>query len=474
MTRTSDQRRSGQTIVFMIMILVILVFVVIWNFDLHRILYVKSVSQNGGDAASLMAARWQGITLNLVGDLNIMLAGAVSEGDSEGISAISNIQARLCYVGPMIALMASQQAAKNNGIYSNSGFTEALHEHARIVREIYPYQTSDAGEILFPEPYPGCWADYADMLELIAAEGIAAAPDNARFYTDSTGGHLLLSTDFYEAVAGRNWCWFHNHAPSLLETYDSYRWWPPFPDIPHRSYINSEIYGLSLTRQTTSLDGFGWTAQDMAALSDQRSLSVDASSNSMSTTATWYCYRADTWSQWDAFSIEGAFPFPATGPVKPEYDYAGADAVVRVVTDVGRMTPGTGGTTVTNRLTWTSAAKPFGFLGSHEPPTANAMLVLPAYHRVGLIPLDTASWPSGGAFNLDWRDHIENHLEPYLEKGPAAIPADTCFYCRQLVTWEDPDFRNEGIAWLGEYSWRCTITGGGNGSHRGGGRRRGH
>jgi len=249
--------------IFLIMVLVILVFIVLWNFDLHKILHVKSITQNAGDAAALVAARWQGITLNLIGDLNIMQALALGSGATETASSITNIQARLCYVGPMIALMAAQQAAKNNGIYPNDGFTERLLEHARMVRYDYPSRTGPDGEMLFPEPYPGCWEEYADMLELIANDGVAAGPDNARYYGDYVGGHYLLMIDFYEAIAGRNWCWFWHHndeyEPQLLdldsdgEAYANFHDWPDLPEIPHMEPVNSEIFGLGLSKITTTL-----------------------------------------------------------------------------------------------------------------------------------------------------------------------------------------------------------------------------
>src|SRR3989339_1814030 len=107
-SRTDKTRIStgGQTIVFFMMLLFILVFVLIWIFDLHKSIYIKSVSRNAGDSSALMAARWEGITLNLIGDLNILHAIALSATNTAAETAITNMQARLCYVGPMIAFMA--------------------------------------------------------------------------------------------------------------------------------------------------------------------------------------------------------------------------------------------------------------------------------------------------------------------------------------------------------------------------------
>ena len=46
-------RKKGQAMVFFLIVLVILVFVVMWNFDLHKILFAKYVTQNAGDSVRL-------------------------------------------------------------------------------------------------------------------------------------------------------------------------------------------------------------------------------------------------------------------------------------------------------------------------------------------------------------------------------------------------------------------------------------
>lgn len=458
----------GQAIIFFLMILVIMVFMVLWNYDLHKILFVKSTTQNAGDAAALMAARWQGISLNIIGDLNLMQALALAVDDHETGAAINAIQARMSYAGPMVAFLASQQAAKNNRVYRNPGFDELLREHARRVRSDYPHITGPDGEMLFPEPYPNAWSEYASMLEAVANNGVAAGPDNVSLYGDRTGGHTLLRVDFYEAIAGKNWCWFFNQAPSLLEAYDDYRWWPDLPAPPRMEHINSEIYGLGLARVETRLDSFiSFETADAAVL--DRGFAGMLTEAAMTNTAIWYVYSPRLWSDWSAMATDGHDPFPATGPIRPQYDYAGADAVVRISEPTTRVSPGRSGATATNIITWTAAAKPFGYLNDDTRPNAYG-LVLPAFHEVRLIPLDASSAPSGGGYDLEWREHIEHHLPDYMRLGPQ--PSD-CWYCRQLVTWERPEFRQEGIDWLVLFSDRCTLPSG-PGRRRGGGRRRAH
>ena len=461
--------RSGQAMIFIVMILIILSFVALWNFDLHKIIYVKNVSQNAGDASALAGARWQAISLNLIGDLNVMQAVALTHGDTNGAAAINQLQARLCYVGPMIGLMSAQQAGKNNGIFNNNGFSERLRSHADEVLTKYTARGAD-GTMMFTEPYPGAWTDYAAMIYAVADSGVAVAPDNARLYSDYTGGHMLLMPDFYDAVAGSDWCWFFHHAYAFLKSYVDYHSWPPLPDvIPNPDPINCEYFGLGLTLQPMLGDPEAVTM--MNQVSKDRGLSpdlVDASVNSM--IAVWYCYDKSAWGKWDSISPDGENQFPAAGTVKAQYDYAGADAVTRVLAESPRMTPQAGNT----KITWTAAAKPFGYLtadGVDILPNAYE-LVLPSFHDVRLIPVDASSAPAGGAFNLDWRDHIEGHLKDYVARGTTVAG---CWYCMQLVLWESPIFRQTGIDWLSQKVNRDSCEGhGGGGDGHGGGGRRGH
>jgi hypothetical protein len=80
-----------------------------------------------------------------------------------------------------------------------------------------------------PSP-PTAWDDYATMLETVAGFGIAALPDNPHLYTDYADyDHLLLNPAFYDAIASRDWCWFFFHAYGTLQSYNSWRDWPPLP-----------------------------------------------------------------------------------------------------------------------------------------------------------------------------------------------------------------------------------------------------
>lgn len=465
-----EQSDCGQVMIFLLMALLVLAFAIIWNFDLHNVIHLKMRSQNAADASALAAARWQGITLNMIGDLNIMQAMALSCDDAATAGQITEIQKRLCFVGPLMGLLASQQAAKNNGIYNNSSFSERLAAHADGAISDY--------SAVFAPPYENCWNEYGAALASIAASGVAAGPDNSAFYTDYTGGHILLTVDFYNAVAGKAWCWFFwntlvdsgpGYYITLLNTYVDYESWPSLPPrIPESNPGNSEIFGLGLNAVSPLLGGAP-TVDMMNQVREARNLGTQFISNSVITAGVWFCYQSSKWSDW-AVMKDPSFPVFPEKQVKPQYDYAGADAVTRVEAFSERIQTGTSGKSISS----TAAAKPFGFLttdpGTQIRPDAYG-LVLPAFYSVRLIPVDSASMSFGGAYDLAWRDHIENHLPVYMENGPAGLDSD-CWYCQQLIRWEDGNFRQEGSEWLNDTNNVCVTYGPGPGS--GGGTRRGH
>jgi Flp pilus assembly protein TadG len=479
--RSVRRPRSGQAVIFLLLVFTVLVFLLLFNIDLHRVIQRKTQAQNAGDAAALAATRWQAATINLVGELNLMhvlaLAG-VPEPDRASIEAITNMQARLCFTGPLAGLYASQVAAKNNHIYVDPDLTGLLRDHVTLIRTQYAHLVDENGEAYYKEPWPGAWTEYADMLEAICADGIAVGPDNAQFFSIPQGAHILLSKDFYEAVLGLSWCWFYLHHPGLLESYNSYHDWPPLPDINPNTYDNCEIYGVGLHPVTAKLKHL-FTEEMLEEIVTQSGLATEGvpdlnNTNVMDSAETWYMYKSGVWGSWDSIKPTGDFPFPAAGEIRPEYDYAGADVVIRLSAVVDRTTPGTG--TQQAEVNWTAAAKSFGYLESGEEkrrPDSAAGFVLPAFRNIRLIPADTASGSQGSTSDVEWMIHVTRHLKPYLEIGKTE-PAN-CSYCRALVTWEPRSFRQIGIDWLSVNSYRCRIpSGGGGGGHRGGGSRRGH
>jgi len=476
--RNRRRRRGGQAIIFVMMVLVIVTFAALWQFDLHKTLFVKYKSRNGGDSAALAAARWQALSLNIIGELNMLQAISISQslasGDTNFVEAkaIADLGARVAYTGPMIGLLASQQAAKNNGIYVNPDYTEEVRSHAGEIRREYPIRYPDPPYHNDPEP-PSAWDDYADMVEEIAAFGIAAWPENVQYYTDfADWDHMLLNPSFYDAIASRDWCWFFFNAYDLLKSYQSYHDWPPLPIYVEPRPASAEYFSLNL-RRLSRLSYMGAIAftnsaitprQLVARIGQETGENLDPAI--INVAANWLFYRDEVWSSWSDW-VGADFPF--RGTIKPEYDYAGADAAVRLYSGVDRVTPGIQGA----KVSWSAAAKPFGTLEGPIKPNQYG-LVMPAYTDVRMIPIDASSAPPSGT-RPGWGVHIHNHLPDYIARGLAGL-SPGCWYCSQLYTWEDPSFRAEGIAWLLQHSDQCYIhpisPGGGGGGH--GGTKRGH
>jgi len=448
----------------------VLAFFMMFHVDLHRVIQRKSQAQNAGDAAALAAVRWQGATLNLIGELNLLHVLALAAEDFTAVDAITNMQARLNFTGPYAALYAAQVAAKNNRMYVDPDLTKLYQGHEHTMRTLYA--------TYYPEPWLNGWTECADILNAICADGLAAGPDNARFLSDPQGGHILFDKAFYEAVAGMSWCWFFLFHNGVEQAYQSSQ--HPIPDIDDtqsQDYENNEIFGLGLRSETNTmwrisrLDMSGIEQHiENAGLSGEITGSLYATGVTHSV-ETWYFYNPDSWTTWEDIKPDGEFQFPAAGEVRPHYDYAGADAVVRVSATVDRMMPeGRRGATGSATVNWTAAAKPFGYLetpdGKTRPDSAGFGLVLPAFRDVRLIPADTASNSDAFSSDIDWVHHVKIHL-------PRGIRDPSCAYCNALTTWEIPSFRQMGIDWLAENSHRCRIPTGG-GPRRGGGSKRGH
>lgn len=403
-------KRDGQTIIFLIMVLVILAFIAIWNFGLHKVGYVRLMTRNAGDGAALEMARWQGITLNVVGELNVAQAVAINNalmgGDPDAAAEIAALQGRLCYAGPMLGVAAAQQAARNNGVYASDQFTADMYQRARDLE----------GSPLLPPAY-------SEMLRCIGDQKVTASP-----MMINPGGHPLLMVSFYEAVASYDWCWFLDYG--LL----GWTEWPPLPNLSA-----SSVYGaLNLTTidALIRLDNPIYTNQftgSFAALTQLRNLSpVSLLDEIIIAPVRWYIYSKNKWDSWDNH-LTPRFPFAT--PIKDEYNYFGADSVVCTEFIVTNLL--FGAQNITNSIT--SAAKPLGHLNGPVSP-AHYGIVLPAFHDVRLIPngASSANGSECSSKKSEWERHIFNHVPRYVDSHYLEAG---CSYCAYLALWETSEFQ---------------------------------
>lgn len=473
MPDSQQKGKEGQTLIFMSLVIVMIAFAALFYFDVHKVLHVKATSRNAGDAAALAGARWQAISLNLIGELNVAQAVAISESLAAGQSnspeaqILADLQRRIAFSGPIFGYLASQQAAKNNGILNQAGYATDLREHAQQVANEY--------DLVYPSPFvptmgfETAWDEYADMLTLIADHGMAIQSANMRRFSNYTdNSHYLLTPAFYDAIAGESWCWFHYNAQTLIETYQTYVDWDPLPPIEVDPPVNSEINSLLLTRITllANLQVPSGSAGSWEELLEEFT-SDDIHPNYADVTADYAFYNLNMWGAWSDRIPAG---FPWDREIRPQYDYFGADCAIRLQADANRHAEIRGSQTIN----WTAAAKPFGSLEGDQNPTDYGM-VLPAYREVRLIPIDTSTGGWGGGIRPGWHDFIMNHLPQYILYGPGVLPANN-WYANQLRTWEQASFRARGLNWIALYAdERCQVnTGGGGGGGGRGGTYHGH
>lgn len=428
-------KRKGQVAVYLVMVLVALTILAVMNVDLFLSVRNKFRSQNAGDAASLAAARYQGHLLNEIGRLNLEHIYAAIREDRSRIAEIEMTQRRLALLGPLEAVRLSSEASMKNGGEIRDEFAEFLIDHARFVRDVYASEDNEAGNEPYPESWPGAWEEYAAEIERVAQEGLAAGVDNVDFH-NAGSTHVLMNRRFYDAIRGRDWCWFFLTCGMncLLENYNSFHDWAPIQRKDIGAFANSEIYPLYVEFRRCSLLDF-YSVAEITTLMRNADYNVnekDVSSSSAlrSSRSAWAFLDPLMWRDWK--DAEG---FPFVGSVKPEYNYHGAAAICRVYS---------------KNNVWSAAAKPLASID----PTRTANLVKPTFDAVRLVPLDSVGGNDLATADIPWIRHVREHLMHYLKFGPESCSA-SCGYCLDLRKWERDSFRHSGILWLKFNSYEC-------------------
>lgn len=462
--------RSGQIVVYLALVLVAIVFLVLMNVGTYLSVSARNKTMNAGDAAALAVANYQGVLLNRIGQDNIAHLKAALKGDREECDKIVVRQLRTCFLDPIEGLRIGSEAAKRNGADADSEMRQIFEDHANDIIDIYLNDEKN-----FPPPWTvkvgshesNAWAEYASRLRVALGNDLYAAPDNADFLNAVTG-HFLVNQMFYQAIAGRSWCWFKFNAPGLLENYGSFRDWAPVEGMDEetrrRKCVNSEIYSLNLDmRQGRAVDLLG--VKLICSLTGANEDDVRSASLLHDATQKWFFYDRWVWRKWTELDLNGEDAFPAMGMVLPQYDVKGCAAVCRVSKMYSTIVDDS-----ERKSVWSGAAKPFGTVGGGEGDetgvvTSLAGLVTDAFTDVRLVPLDSVGGLDLSTADPVWMKHVREHLPKYLESGPT--PLHGCWYCDQLVRWEHQSFRNIGARWIRLHGGDCIRPQPGPGGHGG-------
>ena len=469
---TPPPRKSGQAIIFLMVVMVIGILAVVWNFDLHRVVSAKLRMRNAGDAAALAAARWQGHALNMIGDLNLIQAALISQAyadylealqewiDNGGINsgepepeyedfldyaeyeALHELRLRLEFVGPMAAFAVAQQTAFNNGALPDPALASNLVELAEDLR----YKIDE-------QPYDNAFKDYADLLGNLAVRGVAASS----YGIDRLGDHPLVQETFYaaisEAVAGW-WCPMHNHR-HLLKNYEGFDSWGKLDtEFDHRFMFDLQLDEFMVTDTANipgiaipDIDDFFPELDDYLSetdvVNDFGSPGDAGAGIGLALDVSWHIYDYSWDERWPRPAEYNDDGFAIRDTVKYEYNYLGAVAGIGMSATVGRGILSSSDNDTVD-LSYKAKAKVFGFLNAEDGihPPYYFVFVFPCFENVRLVHSDLGDKVMDGVFY----EHVTKHLEPYLDGGPDACNAQ-CPYCRLLVAWEDLD-RKKGLEWL--------------------------
>lgn len=473
---------------YLLMTLLAITFLTLMNVGAYLGVTAKNRAMNAGDAASLAVARHQAELLNEIGRITLERM-KLSDAEWAISGELADRQARICFLSPLEGIRIANETARAAGISERDAEAEKiLRQHVIDIRTGYQMAVEQ-----FPEPWPGAWEEYARELELQLGEGLLASPDGIDFMDSAVGygpWFKYLDRQFYNAVAGRNWCWFHFNAPELVDGYSSFRDWAPVPAADERTRMrrsgNSEIHSLHLEARKGGLiellaqslareypeDGYikacARATNAVVRLTGKTEAEVASSYVLTNRLETWYFY-GEKWRKWWEIDPVGEWRFPVVGKVRPEYDVRGAAALCRTVKPIPRLLTDDG----RGSAVWTAAAKPFGTVrdehGDVARVTALGALVVALEdggdvfppENVRLVPLDSVGGRDQDRPNLEMVEHVRRHLPLYLSSGPSATPAG-CFFCLQLREWERQSLRSEASRYLKFNSGSCVRpTGGG-------------
>lgn len=469
-----SNRKSGQAIIFLMVIVLIGLLVVIWNFDLHRVVTAKIRVRNATDSAALAAARWQGITLNMIGDLNLIQAALLSDayGQDPGavpfqvpaeIIELHELRQRLEVFGPLAAYSIAQQTAFENGAFHDPALAADVRFLAEKIRNKDVVQGNASDNL--PD---NALSDYAELLELLAENGVAAGS-----YTPAIPDHPLTQERFYGAIAQALagwWCPMHDYEYEL-ENYEGFDSWADLDtdfdynfvfDLHLQEYISwREGFDISNPRPgitdfstwqdfRNALSNYLITAEDTGIIANfgDTDYPFDAFyPGEPDQDITWHVYSGTWGRRWPAPTFyddeedEAGGSFPLRSDIRDEYNYIGALAGLSMSTPVGRGILSTTDNETVD-LVYKAKAMPFGYYQDAAQPPYYLGFVFPVFDNVRLIHSDIG----GRVLSAEFYRHVVEHLEVYLQSGPDESNPD-CPYCKLLRKWETLD-REAGLEWL--------------------------
>ena len=407
------QGKRGQIAIFLVLILAGLVLLFALNVDIFTSARAKIRLQNAADASALTLARWQGASLNLIGDLNLAHLAAVCQSNRNAIAGIVALQRQLAFMGPTVGFKAANDLAKENRVAVSPDMTLATQLISKSMDE-----------------------SYRRMLEVVLRDGIRAGVDNAALVR---AGDIdpRVDPDFYAAIRAKDFrtlCLRYangaHHLPSIPASV------PDFEEIllsGHNACFGSVGIGWE--------NGAGYVSR-LSTLADfARACGIDEqdiSEPGLRTNAnlfaegSWCIYDAGEWREFpDEFSFSS---FPWLSPLREEYNTSGGSATIRVEGAVAL----TSVAAQTNAITAQAAAKTLGRVNGMSVAKTSPPLVLPAFPHARLVPFGVGA---AGRYGLSNIYHVQSLL------GLLGRQGGTSSYLSLLDVFNSEGFRKAAEMW---------------------------
>lgn len=477
-SKSTHRREAGQTLLLAVLAIIVLLIAALFLFDLQTIIRVKIKSQTAADAAALAGARMQMESLNLIGEINLIKACTVlitdfaADSSEESLMAASEnlteMQARISFVGPLLGVGAAQQAAKNNGmvdpgeVLNNPEYNEfSLSSYINQLRDDDIYGSDDYEQII--EGYE--WRPpYIEMLEAINNQGVAAGPSGV-----SPNVNTLYSLDLINAILTEFWC--HDELRWLIKDDSNFngQWWQGL--VSDVGFVEeSELLPLFIRFTDYDSSGASYNSsveearEYLTDLAEERGLEVGMITQMPY--MQWSLYG----SRWDDPPGEGwvedSTRLYLRRGLRSEYLYGGAATKMTCLVPGGedskfqwlagsyeihsiKREKGVISQEPADTPTVRSSAlaKPLGYLesdGTRLPPN-DASMILPVFKSVRLIPTAMMNVVSIYDQNylfykfLKWLNDVDDLNNP--ETSP---PAGTASYLLAFQRLNDPLWRHKG------------------------------
>ncbi|MFA6562128.1 MAG: pilus assembly protein TadG-related protein [Verrucomicrobiia bacterium] len=515
--------RRGQTLIFMMMIMIILTFVAFSVYDTQHVVVQRVRSQNSSDSAALMGARWQLSSLNAIGEINLMkittqivTEGPSPFGDTENqpamwqplYSALDKLQARIYLTGPMLGVLYAQQAAKLNGMHAVTSYANTFYDLAQSIEANPDYFGNRWLDLFDVNERQQLLMDYAALCREIADLGVAALPANAwgddgdLNWNDASpyARQFLGERAFYGAIAGQDWCFLK---PLIWPPiYTDWTFWGQVRRVVYSRADPCRFLNLRLSPQSDAI--FSTATRDalnnyiQGALAG-RGLEQNPNWPDFSTTnwpqfqypaladsyvnLNWAVYNSGWSRQWDATLVAQLL----RSDVKPQFNYSSQNADSVWVSQASANV--TMAVANPDQTSWTAAGRQtelsqalnnLSALRGANSVSGRGIVASAAARAFGQIDNTTppTQYPvvlpvfsnvrliplvfssSGGDFDPAWLQHKFEHIPPYSQQGLTALQGG-CVYCDQLRVWENPAFRQIGINWWASNTNANPCPGGG-------------